>query len=163
MLSICGPSVSTSSSESSSRASKASLRTSSWVSATIGLRKIRGERSETLGDQYLRRDYFFFGLPPLTSNGFVLTVFRIAPLRMHWVQTRIVLFVPLGNVTWTFCRLGTNLRRVIPVFFVPTPPRYFALPRVSTRLPIWTDLLQASHCRAMAYSPLTLRFYCVFG
>jgi len=28
----------------------------------------------------------------LTSNGFVFTVFRIAPLRMHWVQIRIDLF-----------------------------------------------------------------------
>jgi hypothetical protein len=30
---------------------------------------------------------------------------------------------------------GLNLRAVTPVTFVPTPPRYFALPRCVTWLP----------------------------
>ncbi|CAD78598.1 hypothetical protein RB8357 [Rhodopirellula baltica SH 1] len=38
-------------------------------------------------------------LLPLTSNGFVFTVLRTTPLRMHCVQTRIDLLVPFGNVT----------------------------------------------------------------
>ena len=29
----------------------------------------------------------------------------------------------------TFCRFGLNFRRLVPVIFLPTPPRYFALPR----------------------------------
>jgi hypothetical protein len=51
--------------------------------------------------------------------------------------------------------LGINRRRVIPVILVPTPPKYFALPRVSTMLPTWGDLLQISHDLDMT-KPATL-------
>lgn len=85
----------------------------------------------------------------LNSKGFVLTVLRTTPVRMHWVQTRMVLLAPEGSVQWTRWRLGTNWRRVMPVILVPTPPKYFALPRVSIRLPVWTDLPQTSQCRAI--------------
>ena len=54
------------------------------------------------------------------------------------------------------CRLGMNRRRVIPVILVPTPPRYFALPRVSTMLPTWGDLPQISHDLDMT-KPATLK------
>lgn len=92
---------------------------------------------------------FDFTFSVLNSNGFVLTVLRTTPERMHWTQTRMVLLAPEGSVQWTRWRLGTNWRRVIPVIFVPTPPKYFALPRVSIRLPVWTDLPQTSQCRAI--------------
>ena len=36
---------------------------------------------------------------------------------------------------------------------VPTPPKYLALPRVSTEFPIWGPLPQISHLRAIATSP----------
>ena len=69
------------------------------------------------------------------ANGLFRTALRIRPLRMHWVQTRIVRTVPLGNATLIDCRLGMKRRRVIPVILVPTPPKYVAVPRVSTMLP----------------------------
>lgn len=70
-----------------------------------------------------------------SANGLFRTAFRIRPLRMHWVQTRIVRTEPLGRATLIDWRLGMNRRRVMPVILVPTPPKYFALPRVSTMLP----------------------------
>jgi hypothetical protein len=35
----------------------------------------------------------------------------------------------------TFCTLGLNFLFVMPVTFLPTPPRYFALPRLDMLLP----------------------------
>jgi hypothetical protein len=67
-----------------------------------------------------------------TLNGAARMTFVTAPLRKHWVQTLIALFEPVGVVTRTCCRFGRNLRRLIPVIFVPTPPKYFFLPRVVT-------------------------------
>ena len=69
-------------------------------------------------------------------NGTARTRFFTAPLRMQRVQTRAVRFVPLGVVIWIVCRLGRNVRREMPVTLVPTPPRYFALPRVVIWLPV---------------------------
>jgi hypothetical protein len=45
--------------------------------------------------------------------------------------------------------LGRKRRRVIPVIFVPTPPKYFALPRVSIILPTWGDFPQTSQALDM--------------
>ena len=42
------------------------------------------------------------------------------------------LVAPLGVETFTRCKFGLNLRRVMPVTLVPTPPKYFCLPRVVT-------------------------------
>ena len=67
-----------------------------------------------------------------SRNGLRRTAFCTAPLRKHCVHTRIVLVVPLAVVTRILCKFGLNLRRVIPVIFVPTPPKYLARPRVST-------------------------------
>jgi len=83
------------------------------------------------------------------ANGLLRIALRIRPLRMHCVQTRCVRTSPLGSATLIDCRLGMNRRRVIPVILVPTPPKYFALPRVSTMLPTWGDLPQISHALAM--------------
>jgi hypothetical protein len=60
-----------------------------------------------------------------------------------------VLTSPLGKDALIVCKLGKNRRRVIPVIFVPTPPKYLALPRVSIILPTWGDLLQTSQALAM--------------
>lgn len=64
------------------------------------------------------------------------TDLRTAPLRIHCVQTRIVFVVPFAVVTLMRCKFGLNLRRVIPVILVPTPPKRLGFPRVSTELPI---------------------------
>ena len=75
-----------------------------------------------------------------------------APLRMHWVQTRRVLLV-LPTVTCTVCRLGLNWRREMPVTLVPTPPKYLALPRMVTELPITGFLPQISQRLSHGTSP----------
>lgn len=48
-----------------------------------------------------------------------------------------------------FCKFGVKRRLVIPVILVPTPPKYFALPRVSTWLPTDADLPQTSQALDM--------------
>ena len=53
---------------------------------------------------------------------------------------RTVLFVPSEVVIRAFCKFGVNVRREIPVTFVPTPPRYLALPRVVIELPTFRPL-----------------------
>ncbi len=68
---------------------------------------------------------------------------------MHWVQTSLVALAPLGRVTRRRCRFGLNFRRVIPVIFVPTPPRYFCLPRMVTEFPIENPFPQTSQQRAI--------------
>ena len=70
---------------------------------------------------------------------------------MHWVQTLAVLFVPFAVVILSVCKFGLNCRREMPVIFVPTPPRYFALPRVVTLLPMTGFLPQISHCADMQF------------
>ena len=82
-------------------------------------------------------------------NGFCLTSFVTLPLRMHWVQTSLVALAPLGRVTRSRCKFGLNFRRVIPVIFVPTPPRYFCLPRMVTEFPIEAPFPQTSQQRAI--------------
>ena len=77
-------------------------------------------------------------------NGFDLTRRVTAPLRKHCVQIRTALAVPFSVVIRTRCKLGLNWRRLIPVTFVPTPPRYFALPRVETEFPIMEPFPQIS-------------------
>src|SRR6476620_9765577 len=46
---------------------------------------------------------------------------------------------------------GRDVRRLMPVTLVPTPPKYFCLPRVVTRLPICALLPHTPHCRAIAH------------
>ena len=87
---------------------------------------------------------FGWPLPVAGSlNGAVRTRLVTAPLRMHWVQTRSVLLV-LPTVACTVCRFGLNWRREMPVILVPTPPKYLALPRMVTELPITGFLPQIS-------------------
>src|SRR5688572_16973346 len=83
-------------------------------------------------------------------KGRCLTALRTAPARMHCVQTLTVLVPPDFVAILSVCRLGMNLRRVMPVILVPTPPKYLALPRVSTWLPIWGRLPHTSQTRAIA-------------
>jgi hypothetical protein len=90
--------------------------------------------------------------PAGNANGASLTAFRTTPDLRHCVQTNTRRLLPSGKTTRTRCRFGLNFRRVIPVIFVPTPPKYFALPRVSTLLPIWELFLQTLHSRAMAHT-----------
>ena len=56
-------------------------------------------------------------------------------------------------MTRTRCKFGLNCRLVMPVTLVPTPPRYFALPRIVTVLPTAGPLPQTSHERAIAALP----------
>lgn len=86
-------------------------------------------------------------------NGFCRTTLRTAPFRRQRVQTHIVLCVPFTDETFTRCRFGLNLRRVIPVIFVPTPPRYLALPRVSTAFPTWVPFPHTSQTRDIEFFP----------
>src|SRR5262249_35074676 len=67
-----------------------------------------------------------------------------------------VLFEP-SIVTRTRCRFGLNWRRLMPVTLVPTPPRYFALPRSVIELPMTGPLPQTSQTRAMTTSQPTYR------
>src|SRR5262249_49880051 len=90
--------------------------------------------------------------PPGSLNGALRTRFVIAPLRMHWVQTRIVLLVPFAVVMCTRCKLGLNCRREMPVTLVPTPPRYLAFPRMVTWLPKTGTFPQTSHCFAIVHA-----------
>ena len=77
-----------------------------------------------------------------SRNGFCFTSFVTLPPLMHWVHTRSDEFVPLPTVTRIRWRFGLNFRFVMPVIYVPTPPRYFALPRIVTWLPIEKPLPQ---------------------
>jgi hypothetical protein len=56
------------------------------------------------------------------------------PLRIALVLTLIRTIRPFTTAR-TFWMFGLNLRAVIPVTFVPTPPRYLALPRWVIWLP----------------------------
>ena len=65
-------------------------------------------------------------------NGAARTTFVTAPLRRHCVHTWTALWLPFAVETFTRCKFGLNVRRLMPVIFVPTPPKYFFLPRVVT-------------------------------
>src|SRR5262245_55910789 len=82
----------------------------------------------------------------------------MTPFFKHRVQTRAYRVVPLGVVIFTRCRFGLNSRRLIPVILVPTPPRYFALPRVSIWWPMLGFLSQYSQW-AIAVVPYAARTY----
>ena len=72
---------------------------------------------------------------------FRLIGFTISPMRMAFVETLIRQMRPsmTARTRWIF---GLNLRLVLPVTLVPTPPRYLALPRwvycrpLGVRLPV---------------------------
>ena len=67
----------------------------------------------------------------------------------NWILTSMFVFVR-PTVTFRRCKFGLNCRRAMPVTLVPTPPKYFALPRVVTRFPMLADLPQTPHARAIA-------------
>src|SRR5947207_1404924 len=54
-------------------------------------------------------------------------------------------------------RLGLKVRRLTPVVFLPTPPRYLALPRVVMWLPNDVFLPLTSHWRPIGLAPGRLR------
>lgn len=89
-------------------------------------------------------------------NGFCLTSFVTLPERMHWVQTSSDVLVPCPTVTRRRWRFGLNFRREMPVTFVPTPPRYFALPRIVTVFPMENPLPQTSQERATVDQPVRM-------
>src|SRR3990172_3077216 len=129
--------VASSAPESWSRPSSATFSTSCRVIAIGRTSAERRKQSSARNRQRLPAEsvnYLAFALAAGfcdTLNGAARTTFVTAPLLRHLVQTLIAL-LPFGVVTFTRCRFGLNFRRVIPVIFVPTPPRYFFLPRVVT-------------------------------
>ena len=62
------------------------------------------------------------------SNGCTLTGLTTKPPRMADADTHTFFTTP-SMTQRTFCRFGLNFRRLVPRIFLPTPPRYFALPR----------------------------------
>src|SRR5580658_5004159 len=62
------------------------------------------------------------------------TGLTIRPALMALALTLILTICP-STTARTFWMFGRNLRAVIPVILVPTPPRYFALPRWVIWLP----------------------------
>jgi hypothetical protein len=53
---------------------------------------------------------------------------------MALAETLILQTLP-STMARTFWMFGLNLRLVTPVMFLPTPPRYLALPRLAIELP----------------------------
>jgi hypothetical protein len=95
------------------------------------------EKDDRKNKNYREREVILLPVAAASSscvnlNGVFLTCFLTAPLRRHCTQTRTVFVAPFAAVVRTSCKLGLKARREMPVTFVPTPPRYFALPRVST-------------------------------
>src|SRR4051794_18190576 len=80
---------------------------------------------------------------------FRLTGFTTRPLRMALVLTLMRTIWPsiTARTRWMF---GRNLRAVMPVTFVPTPPRYLALPRCVIWLPKVVFLPVKWHTRGIA-------------
>ncbi len=70
---------------------------------------------------------------------------------MHAVQTFILLGEPF-RITRMVCRFGRNLLLVIPVIFLPTPPFFFARPRLAIVFPAIGPYPQIAHTRDMSYS-----------
>src|SRR5687767_11414902 len=68
------------------------------------------------------------------SNGFTLTGLTTSPLRIAEADTH-TFFTSPSTTHLTFWRFGLNFRRLVPRIFLPTPPRYFALPRYFLRFP----------------------------
>ncbi len=58
-----------------------------------------------------------------------------SPIRIALAETLIRQTLP-STTARTFWMFGLNLRRVTPVTFRPTPPRYLALPRRAMLLPL---------------------------
>src|SRR5262245_19303795 len=54
---------------------------------------------------------------------------------------------------WIRWRFGLNVRRLKPVVFLPTPPRYLALPRSVLWLPNDVFLPLTGHSRPIAPTP----------
>ena len=85
---------------------------------------------------------FYFFVASTSLNGAALTTRVTAPLFRHCAQMNTVLCVPFSVEIRTLRRFGLKTRRVMPVTFVPTPPRYLARPRVWTTLPTCFPLPQ---------------------
>src|SRR6476646_935817 len=90
---------------------------------------------------------------------FRLTGFTTRPLRMALVLTLVRTIWPsiTARTRWMF---GRNLRAVMPVTFVPTPPRYLALPRWVIWLPKLVFLPVMAQTRGMS---VILDFQSKFG
>src|SRR5687768_7399834 len=80
----------------------------------------------------------------------------MTPLRIALALTRTRTIRP-SITARTFWRLGLNLRGDMPVILVPTPPRYFALPRMVFWRPMVVFLPVKWHSRGMAGSFRTTR------
>src|ERR1700761_5072572 len=59
---------------------------------------------------------------------------------------------------WIRWRFGWNVRRLTPVVFLPTPPRYLALPRSVFWLPNEVFLPLTGHSRPIVIRPYFQRY-----
>ena len=81
-----------------------------------------------------------------------MTGLTTKPPRMADAETHTFFTTP-SMTQRTFCRFGLNFRRLVPRIFLPTPPRYFALPRYFLRLPKTAFLPVNTHVFAMTVIP----------
>src|SRR6478672_454381 len=88
-----------------------------------------------------------------------LTGLTMAPLRIALAVTLMRMILPFTRAR-TFWMFGRNLRAVMPVIFVPTPPRYLALPRWVIWLPKLVFLPVMAQTRGMS---VILDFQSKFG
>src|SRR5205823_367461 len=92
---------------------------------------------QSMGSQYKLYDKVFSVAHAAAAAGlvyFLRTGFTITPLRIALVLTFTRTIRP-SITARTFWIFGLNLRAVIPVTLVPTPPRYLAFPRWVIWLP----------------------------
>src|SRR5262249_48826165 len=76
------------------------------------------------GEGHTRLTYLIVGI----WNGFRRVGRCTLPLRRHCTHTRAVEIAPFSSICMR-CRLGRNVRRLMPVTLRPTRRRYLALPR----------------------------------
>jgi hypothetical protein len=67
-------------------------------------------------------------------------------------ETLILQALPL-TTTRIFWRFGLNFLLVTPVIFLPTPPRYLALPRRAMLLPLTVRLPVKKHTLGIIFTP----------
>ncbi len=72
------------------------------------------------------------------------------------MQTLSVFTEPEVRIARTFCKLGRNRRRVMPVVFLPIPPDFFERPRRAIEFPTIGFFPQISHVFTVLFLPLRL-------
>ena len=74
---------------------------------------------------------------------------------MALAETLILQALPL-TMARTFCRFGLNVRLLMLVIFLPTPPRYFAFPRRVIERPNRVFLPVNGHARDIVNTPVSI-------